>query len=289
MPQSHKSLADRVAIVTGSAQGLGAAMAAGLAAAGTRLILTDIDGDRLAATAKGLRESSGNPEIFEVTADISRLDEVRGLVECAKKRFDGIDIIINNAALGPAFVKRNFMTKPIQFWEVDPSLWVRFFEINVHGPLYLEQVAAPLMLANGWGRIINVSTAFMTMLNFDVYGPSKAALEAHTRIISQRLLGTGVTANIIIPGGPADTAQVTEDIGVARESLLAPSVMAPPVVWLCSNEADGTTGQRFSAAAWDPELPGHEAAAKAGRAAAWPELATPIVVPTGANYRAPAN
>ncbi len=170
----------------------------------------------------------------------------------------------------------------MRFWQVEPGLWARMLAINVNGPFYLEHEAVPGMIERGWGRVINVTTTFQTMLSFEVYGPSKAALEALSCIAANALKGTGVTVNIVIPGGPADTAQVTADIGTPRSAWLPPAVMMPPVVWLCSDEASAISGCKFSAADWDGSLPPLAAVERVRRPIVWPELITRIVVPEGA-------
>ena len=87
------------------------------------------------------------------------------------------------------------------------------------------------------------------------YGPSKAALEAHTHIMAHDLEGTGVTANVLIPGGPVNTRMIPVASGVDRGELIQPTVMREPVVWLCSDDSDGVNGMRFIALRWDPVAP----------------------------------
>jgi NAD(P)-dependent dehydrogenase (short-subunit alcohol dehydrogenase family) len=91
------------------------------------------------------------------------------------------------------------------------------------------------------------------MLNAQMapYGPSKAATEALSAIMANDLAGTGVTVNVVIPGGPADTQMIPAKASVPQSSLLPPSVMVPPVLWLLSGEASETSGKRFIAWKWD--------------------------------------
>jgi NAD(P)-dependent dehydrogenase (short-subunit alcohol dehydrogenase family) len=272
-------LAQRTAIVTGAARGLGAAMALGLARAGARLALFDIEEPR--ETYDAIAKEIGNDAIASFRADISRYSDVAMAVAETSARFGAADIIVNNAGIGAASIRPDFISRPIRFWEIDPGTWSRMLATNANGPFYLEHATVPGMIKRGWGRVINVTTTFQTMLSFEAYGPSKAALEAHSYIAARALAGTGVTVNVLIPGGPADTAQVTGDIGVPRSSLLAPSVMVAPLLWLCSGEAGAVTGRRFNAADWDAALTTAARVERAGQSLAWPDLVRRIVVPEG--------
>jgi NAD(P)-dependent dehydrogenase (short-subunit alcohol dehydrogenase family) len=130
------------------------------------------------------------------------------------------------------------------------------------------------MVAQGWGRVVNVTTSFFTMLNegFAPYGPAKAALEAASAIWAKEFEGTGVTVNVLIPGGPTDTRMVPASAPFARSEMIPPAAMAAPAQWLASPASDGVTGRRFVAGLWDPALPPEQAAAAAGAPIAWPEL-----------------
>ena len=93
--------------------------------------------------------------------------------------------------------------------------------------------------------------------------------------------GTGVTVNVVVPGGPADTPMVPAESGFERDALIPPSAMAAPVLWLCSDEADSVTGTRYVAAQWDTSLPASEAARKLATPIGWPDLAENPVWPGG--------
>jgi len=101
------------------------------------------------------------------------------------------------------------------------------------------------------------------------YGPSKAALEAATLAWSRDLDGTGVTVNVLIPGGAADTRMVPVAIAPDRAALVQPKVMVAPIQWLMSRHSDGVTGRRFIGKDWDPALDPAAAAAISGAPAAW--------------------
>jgi NAD(P)-dependent dehydrogenase (short-subunit alcohol dehydrogenase family) len=84
--------------------------------------------------------------------------------------------------------------------------------------------------------------------------------------------GSGVTVNVLVPGGPTDTRMVPASAPFARSELIPPAAMAPPAQWLASPASDGVSGRRLVAGLWDPALPPEQAAAAAGAPIAWPEL-----------------
>ena len=111
------------------------------------------------------------------------------------------------------------------------------------------------------------------------YGPTEAAAEALTGVMAEDLEGSGVTANVLVPGGVTNTSLVPDDSGFDRAAMLQPPIMVPPLLWLVSAAADAVNGRRFLAAHWDPALPPAEAAAKAGAPVGWKAIATLPIEP----------
>jgi NAD(P)-dependent dehydrogenase (short-subunit alcohol dehydrogenase family) len=129
------------------------------------------------------------------------------------------------------------------------------------------------MLKAGWGRIINVSINGDTMRRrgYSPYGPSKAALGSETIIWAQELAGTGVTVNALLPGGATLTGMIPADTpDEVKANLLDPAIMAPPLLWLVTTEADGVTGRRLLATRWKTDRSGKEAVEAAADQAGWP-------------------
>src|SRR5262249_44306890 len=124
-------------------------------------------------------------------------------------------------------------------------------------------------------RIITVTTSFDTMLagGLSPYRASQAALEASCVGFAQDLEGTGVTVNILVPGGPTDPPGFFPPGKLRPPFLLDPEIMGTPVVWLASPQSDGISACRFIARDWDVSLPAGEAADHARSPAAWPALA----------------
>jgi NAD(P)-dependent dehydrogenase (short-subunit alcohol dehydrogenase family) len=184
---------------------------------------------------------------------------------------------VNNAGIGVSSLRPDAETRLPSLEELSATVWDRFFAINVTAPMLLTRAAIPMMRAAGWGRIINNTTSFRTMLRVLPYGATKAALEASSAVWAAELAGSGITVNVLIPGGPTDTPFIGEESGWARDAMLRPSIMGPPLAWLVSDAAGDFTGQRIIAARWDCSLTGAEAAAGACRAIGWPELGADAV------------
>lgn len=271
---NEKFLTDRVAIVTGGGRGLGRAMALGLAQAGARVLVTDIDQDVVERTTEDIRNCCGGNAASGMTIDLTAENAPASVVARARAELGGLHIIVNNAGVGPEMVRRDFMTNPPKLWEIPPQAWRRTFAVNTDAPFYMVRAAVPGFLAQGWGRIINVTTNLDTMIRagYAPYGGSKAANEAHAAILAQELRGSGITVNVLIPGGPANTRLIPEDAPLRREDLIQPEAMVPPLLWLASDRAADITGRRFLAMLWDAQRSPEEAAAKAGSPIAWPQL-----------------
>jgi 3-oxoacyl-[acyl-carrier protein] reductase len=254
----------RVAIVTGAARGLGRAMARGLASAGAAVIVADIDGETAADEVLDIARAGGRARA--VACDITRASDCERAVATAIETFGGLHILVNDAALGPSHVELSPRTKSLKFWEADPEIWQKAITVNVNGTFLMSRTAAPVMIAQGWGRIINITTSLDTMQRREnsPYGVSKTAIEAETLIWAQDLAGTGVTVNSLIPGGAADTGFVSPKsraaILASGRTLIDPQVMVTPLLWLASAQSDTVTGARFVAKMWDASLPPNDAA-----------------------------
>jgi NAD(P)-dependent dehydrogenase (short-subunit alcohol dehydrogenase family) len=267
----ERSLADRVAVVTGAASGMGRVMARALADAGAKVAAVDVNAaglDRLAA------EPVFAGECLDAIADVSNTADCRQAVERVLERFGALDILINCAGISMSTAAGQRDAR-IKFFEADPEGWRRIVTVNTIGAFLMAHSAARPMIERGWGRIINVTTSFDTMLaaGLSAYGASKAALEASCVSFAKDLEGTGVTVNILVPGGPTETPGFFPPGKPRPPILLDPEIMRAPVVWLASPQSDGITACRFIARDWDPSLPPAEAAARVRAPAAWPTLA----------------
>jgi NAD(P)-dependent dehydrogenase (short-subunit alcohol dehydrogenase family) len=272
----------RVAIVTGAAGGIGRAMTRGLLASGIRVAGVDRDREPLEALAASAGEQGKAHDFLAIQTDLTSDSATDEITRATRARFGRIDILVNNAGIGPGSIRPDNWQRPLKFWEITPDQWRRFVAVHTTAPLALSNAVVPEMMRQGWGRIVNVTTSLGTMLNAGspTYGPSKAALEALSAIMAKDLDGTGVTVNVLVPGGVTNTPMISDGAGFERDKLIQPEIMAPPLVWLVSEAAGNVTGRRFLAVHWDPALAPEQAAEKAGAPVAWTSIATMPVTPS---------
>ena len=271
----------RAAIVTGAAGGIGRALVKGMLGAGIRVAAVDRARDGLDVVTAAAREQGREANLLTIEADLSRETAIADIVGQARGRFGAVDILVNNAGIGQATLRPGNWQQPLRFWDITADQWRQFVAVHTTAPLLLAQAVVPEMTGRKWGRIVNVTTSLGTMIRSGspTYGPSKAALEAFSAIMSKDLDGTGVTVNVLVPGGVTNTPMVPQEAGFDRQDMIQPEVMAPPLVWLVSDAAGGVSGRRFLAVHWDPALPPAQAADKAGAPVAWTSIATMPIEP----------
>lgn len=260
----------RIVLITGAAGGIGQAMVAATLAAGHAVAALDRDRAGLAALAA----AHPGAALQAIEADLATEEGCRAGVADAVARFGRVDAVVNNAGIGVSSLRPDAETRTPSIEEIDGAIWDRFFAINVRAPMLLMRAALPMMRAGGWGRVVNNTTSYRTMLRVLPYGAAKAALEAASAVWATELAGTGITVNVLIPGGPTDTPFIGAGASWPRDQMLRPAIMGPPLAWLLSDAAAGCTGRRIIAARWDG--PPAEAGA-AGREIGWPELGADAV------------
>lgn len=261
----------RVVLLTGAAGGLGTVMTTALLEAGHAVAAADRDEAALekltAATA------SYRTRFLPLAADVAVAAQCEAAVAKTIAHFGRIEGIINNAGIGPSSLRPDAEKRHPSIEELTPEIWDRFFAINVRAALILLRAALAPMRRQKWGRIVNNTTSFRTMLRVLPYGATKSAFESMSAVWAAELAGTGITVNVLVPGGPTDTPFVAKELGWKREQMLRPAIMAQPACWLMSDASDAFTGRRITAAEWDISLPADEAARRASRPIGWPELA----------------
>ena len=276
------TLNGKVVILTGAAGGFGCVLVRALLDEGAKVAALDIDKTGLAGLKESLPDEAAR-RLSTRVVDISDPDACVDAVASAIDHFGGVHILINNAGMGMGAFRADCLERLVGINEITPEMWQRFVATNFSGAWYLTRAVMGPMRNQRWGRIITVTTSFFTMLRggFHPYGPAKAGLEAMAAGHAEEFTGTGVTVNVVVPGGPADTPMVPKESAFDRKDLIPPGVMAPPIVWLCSDAAKGITGNRYIASHWDAGKPPAEAERKARAPIAWRELAQNPVWPGG--------
>jgi NAD(P)-dependent dehydrogenase (short-subunit alcohol dehydrogenase family) len=244
------NLSERVAIVTGGGRGIGRAIALAYANAGADVVVSAARSlDEISSVAAEASELAG--AIHPIQADVTDEREVQRLVDRALAVRGRIDVLVNNAARGMRFVNERFITDPQPFWEADPEAWRLVIETNIVGVFLMSRAVAPHMLAAGHGSIINVTINHETMVRrgFSPYGPSKAALEAMTKVWEAELDGTGVAINLLAPGGATATGMIPEGTKPPMP-LLDPEIVVSGALHLAVTDQSGQRilGTDFSAA-----------------------------------------
>ena len=235
-------LDDKVAIVTGAGRGLGAATAVGLAQAGADVVISARTSDQLESVAARI-EAAGRRAVV-VPADLSDLDAVAGLVDHARDAFGRLDLVVNN--VGGAM--------PRPFMDTSPGRMEQAFHFNVATAHALLRPAVPLMLADGGGSAVNISSAMgrVSGRGYLAYGTAKAALAHYTRLAAADL-APSIRVNAIAVGSIAtsalDIVMQTEELKTALEAGIPlrrigdPLDIASCVLYLASEAGSYITGK----------------------------------------------
>lgn len=179
------SLEGKIALVTGAATGIGAALANALASNGARVIGVDLTWD----------DGETVPDIEQAKCDVSDPSSIRRCFTDIGARHGGVDILVNNAALASGLL-------PKRFEEISAEEWTRVVTVNTIAPFLCSQAVAPHMREQKWGRIINLTSAtiFTGMPPMLHYVASKGAIATMTRSLARELGSDGITVNAIAPG-----------------------------------------------------------------------------------------
>jgi NAD(P)-dependent dehydrogenase (short-subunit alcohol dehydrogenase family) len=230
-------LQDRVAIVTGSAQGIGRAIADKLAEEGAAVVIADLNEEGAKAAAAAL------PRAVGVRTDVSDPDSVAAMVRTAMEAFGRLDVLVNNAAI-----------VPFTPWdEIDFAEWRRIMAVNLDGTFLTCRAASDEMRTRGYGRIVNIASNVIVAgtPNLAHYVASKGGVFGFTRALATELGKYGITVNSVAPGltetegtlvSPhANAFDFVQSLqAIPRRGVAAD--IAPAVAFLCSEEAAWVTG-----------------------------------------------
>jgi NAD(P)-dependent dehydrogenase (short-subunit alcohol dehydrogenase family) len=237
----HYDFRDRVAVITGGSQGIGAGIAAAFTQAGAAVVITARSNERLQQTAAELRNDGGR--VLAVPADVTDEDAVRALVDQCVQEFGRLDFAVNNATDGPM---------PAPLAEIPSDGFSLGIRTNINGTFYGMKHQIPAMLASGGGVIINMASVagLGATSNLSAYVSGKAGIIGLSRSAALDYADQGVRINVIAPGpiltdhlrAAGETAQQMAAQSVPLGRIGTTDDVAACVLWLCSDDASFITG-----------------------------------------------
>jgi 2-hydroxycyclohexanecarboxyl-CoA dehydrogenase len=248
--EGETAVSNRVALVTGGAQGIGRGIATALVEAGHRVAIADLN---LAAAQQTAQELSATGEAIAVEMDVTSTESVRAAVASVESELGPVEIAVNNAGWDDFMP---FVTTTEEFWD-------KILQINFKGPLRVMHTVLPGMIDRGFGRIVNIgSDAGRVGSSLEaVYSGAKGGIIAFTKTLAREVATKGVTANTVCPGptdtpalrkfatgqgGDADKVIASMVKGIPMKRLGTPEDIGPAVVFLASDAAGFITGQTLS-------------------------------------------
>jgi NADP-dependent 3-hydroxy acid dehydrogenase YdfG len=228
-------IAGKVVVVTGASSGIGAATALLLAERGAKLVLGARRSDRLEALAERIRSAGGDAAC--VVTDVRRRGDVAKLVESARERFERLDVLVNNAGIGPISLLDDLRVED----------WEEMIDVNLKGVLYGIAAALPVFRAQGFGQFVNVvSTAGLRIVPLQsVYGGTKNAVRAISEGLRQEA-GEKLRVTIISPGfvqtefaeSITDPAVKARIVDTARTIAISPGAIARAIAFAIEQPAE---------------------------------------------------
>lgn len=235
------NLENRIALVTGSARGLGKAIADKLASLGAKVVISDVLIELAEETAREF--SDKGYDVMAVKADVSKIDDVKKMVDDILAKYKTLDIVVNNAGIA----------RDALLLRMSEESWDAVININLKGTFLVAQAAAKVMIKQRYGRIINVSSVSGRVGNAGQanYVASKAGIIGLTKTIAKELASRGITVNAVAPGFietemTKNLPQAVQDSYISNTPLKRfgrPEDIASAVAFLSSEEASYITGQ----------------------------------------------
>ncbi len=235
------SLSGKTAFITGSAQGIGKAIALKMAEAGASIVIGDVNQEKIDTTVQEFTEKGYS--CFGKLCDVTSPESVESLVKAAQEKFGKIDILVNNAGI----------TQDTLFMRMDADKWNRVLEVNLTGAFHTTKAVIRDMAKNRFGRVINISSVVGVIGNVGQanYAASKAGMIGFTKSIAKEYASRNITANAVAPGfiETGMTHVLTEEVkeeffrSIPLKRMGSPDDVAHAVVFLASDNAAYITGQ----------------------------------------------
>lgn len=239
-------LTGKVAIVTGASRGIGEAIAMGLAEFGAKVVLASRKQEVLDEVKKEIEAAGG--EALAIATHVGDLKAIDALIKATLDAYGKVDILVNNAATNPYFGPTT---------DADMSFWDKIFEVNARGMFYLTQQTGKVMVEQGSGSIINISSeaALKPTPFLGIYSVSKAAVNMITKVFAGEWGSRGVRVNCVAPGlvkthfsqalWGNDAILQTAVSSIPMGRIAEPDEMVGMIVYLASEAASFVTGQVF--------------------------------------------
>ena len=234
-------LTGKTAVITGSARGIGRAIAEKFIQLGAKVIISDINETLAKQTADELKAAGG--EAFAIPANVTSVADAQNLIEKTAETYGKVDILVNNAGI----------TKDTLLIRMSESDWDAVINVNLKGAFNCLKAAAKMMMKQRSGKIVNITSVVGLMGNFGQanYSASKAGLIGLTKTAAKELAPRGITVNAVAPG--FIQSQMTEELsdqvkenflaGIPLKRMGTPEDVANAVAFLASSSADYITGQ----------------------------------------------
>ncbi|ORX78746.1 gluconate 5-dehydrogenase [Anaeromyces robustus] len=235
--------------ITGGSCGMGYEMAKELLSRGATVVISARGVEKLNKAYEKLK--SEGYDVYSIPLDVTNEESVNNAVTWYKEHFDHLDMLVNNAGIGNNAPGMISIKDNKHFYDIPVSTFKSIVETNFNGIFLVSRAFVPIMIEKGKGRIVNVSTSASTMTRKGMipYGPSKAAMEAMSTILSEELKEFEITVNIICPGGPTDTDMTTEEMKTFFNEndipILKSNILNKTILFLASPNADGLTGEKI--------------------------------------------
>jgi 3-oxoacyl-[acyl-carrier protein] reductase len=233
-------LTGKISVVTGSAQGIGQAIAITLAQEGSNVVVADLDADRCEETVARVQQLGR--KAMAVSVNVGDWDQVKGMIDRVQKDWERIDILVNNAGI----------TRDGLLLRMKEEDWQSVLQVNLTGTFFCVKAVLPTMSRQRSGRIVNIASIVGAIGNIGQanYAASKAAVIGLTKTVAREYASRNITVNAVAPGF-IDTAMTQDLSAETKEALLnqiplkrlgQPSDIADAVSFLCSEKAGYITG-----------------------------------------------